>query len=158
MLKLIGLALISFVCLGVGYDGFKKVRAGAKNTESFLRLVRHIESEISYKSPPLCEIYARFDDENFKEQGIIELLCKKGLDFAIESIGKSCDAEAMKIVRSFCAELGKNGRDGQISLCKRTAEELDLICRKVSDEAPKKAKVYLCLSFSVLLCALIIIV
>jgi len=158
MMKIIGLVVLSLVCLILGADGVKKVRVGAKNAESLLKLVRHIESEITYKSPPLYEIYASFDDENFKEQGITALLCEHGLEGVIEIIKKNCDADAIKIAHSFCTELGKNGRDGQISLCKRSAEELDILCRRLREEAPKKAKVYLCLSCSIFLTALIIIV
>ena len=158
MLKLIGLALLAFVCLACGYDGIKKVRLCAKNTESLLRLVRHIESEIDYKSPTLREIYESFDDENFNERGVTAILRESGLDRAVDSIASSLDADALKLMSSFCAELGTCGREGQISLCRRTVKDLELISRGVNEEAPKKAKVYLCLSCSVLLTALIIIV
>lgn len=142
MIKILGIALISGCCAGVGILYNRALRQEQNYLEGLLRLARFIRSRIDCFSSPLDSIYADFSDEALNTCGFTEILRNDGLTAAIEAKKDtlSLSEETYDLIIRFSAELGKSFSDEQVRHCDHYIALIDEKANSAASELPKKCK------------------
>lgn len=149
---------MAMVAIGGGsvcYLLCKKADAALCRSSAWSSLVSFIGSQVECFALPIGQILSRADEALLRECGYTGKSHPTELkSFINNSVIE--DGQTRTAAESFCAEFGRGYVDEQTARCKYYAGIFDERKRKLSEELPKKKKLYATLCITVSLAVIII--
>ena len=136
-LKLFGMALVFFGCVGTGFGMARGVQKEWQLTSELLRLVRQIGSDVRCYKRPLPEIYAAFEG---LPPSFLEMLKKGRYMEAFADV--PYDPAVVTLCCPFFEKVGRCSAEECERLVAVCAEELERIMEEKKQAVASKAKVY----------------
>lgn len=133
----------------LGYMESYKLRMRVETLETFLKMVRVMETEMRFHALPLRQIVEKYcGDIEILWQCHLLLEAGKSFDQAWRSglkaggKGKGLKAKDIQLMERFGAELGYSDIQGQIAHCELTVKLLEVQIEQARDEQKKKSKLF----------------
>ena len=161
MLKLFGIALVSFsVWLG-GNRVSKMVKKKMSLEDALLNLVEYIKSMICAGSFALCDIFASFRDGRIEIARFYEILHSKecnSLTLALDKLSLTdCDGELLFCLRNFSENIGNcYSSQEAVLLCDKCTSQMKNRLSLIRESDKKREQMYKKLSF-ILACGIFVL-
>ena len=160
MLRITGIAIL-FAC--VLYTGLE-LSASLKRSISLLRAIhaflRHAQTQIEFRGASYSEIYAAFPDSKAYPPTFVPALRNGGLNafLSAKDTVKRLPEDAYSALSAFADAAGKSGREGQLAEIKLCANAVSDALNRLSEDFPKKSKLYVSLSITAALMLSILLI
>ena len=148
MLRMIGIAVLFFCAL---YTGFE-LSASLKRTLRLLRgvhaFLRYAETQIECRGASYSDINASFPDSGTYPPYFTQLVREGGIGLLLNNAQtkSSLPEDAYSALEAFESAAGKSGREGQLAEIKQCSASVMASLERLSEEFPKKSKMYISLS------------
>ncbi len=167
VVKFIGIILVSFTGASIGFFQSNKLILRVKFLESYISLVRYIETEVRYCASSIIQILENYFSEN--KIGIIDSCIKhtyEDIPFSQAwclAVDESCKRyylkkEDISLIKDFGNGLGISDIDGQVAHCESNIELINIRLAEARDERKKKYRLYQTLGISGGLCLALLLI
>ncbi len=133
----------------LGYMESYKLRMRVETLETFLKVIRLMETEMRFHALPLRQIVEKHcGDMELLRQCHLQLEIGKSFDMAWKSGveagtgGSGLKSKDKSLIERFGAELGHTDIEGQIAHCEVTAKLLEAQIEQAREEKKKKSRLF----------------
>ena len=142
MIRTVGITTIFSVIYLIGIMFGSTYNNEIKELKSLIKLVSFIKCQIDNYNLSVSEIFMRFQDDYFEQNGLIKEAIENGFQEAVknEKYLPYSSSEVREIIKAFSIELGKGFSSDEVKLCQICEERLTESYQRLKELIPARKK------------------